>query len=325
MFKHILVPIDETQLSMLVIGQAIELAALHGARISFLHLSPDAGGLVDGDAGLLHAMAPELFARKYLWRDGYIRAKALGWAQTAQVETAFVGAVEQGPLHSQILHAAEVEGADLILMGSHWRGSLLERIFGSVSVKLLLNTRLPVLISPAGPDELSPRNVVIAQFREMHAVWISLLDRLLGWLDAESEGSDDLSLRLQQGLALQARIADEVHAILMQPPFVDDLPARQQADRFFADLKAYREALEQCWQNSAAGDSAALVDALQQLRHCLIERVVEENNRLLQQAEAQADADNWTRAAQIIDSEHWRSRREQLRAELSALLVHQPH
>lgn len=305
MFKHILVPIDESQFSMEIIEQGIRMAGIHSAKVSFLYLSPDEGSLVSGDAGLLHAMAPDLFARKYLWQDGYIKARALGWSRTAKLDAQFISDVVVGSVHHAILEQAQKIGADLVLMGAHWRASLLARLFGSVTTKVVLNANMPVLVSPAGPDELSPRSRVIAQFREVHALWIAMFELLLD----ELEKTAPTSALVSRTLGLMECIAMEVADVLAQPEFelLLNISAETQASigDFFSEMIGRQQQIAVAWEQSGIADPAAVGE----LRAEVVEHVIDENNLLLSRAEEQLDDTVWAAAAETLERDPWSSRR----------------
>ena len=53
MYRHLLVPVDGTDLSVEVIGNAVALARPLGARITFFHAVADAAGSLRGEAEVL--------------------------------------------------------------------------------------------------------------------------------------------------------------------------------------------------------------------------------------------------------------------------------
>jgi len=55
-----------------------------------------------------------------------------------------------GPTVQRILGEAEKLDADVIVMGSHGRGKLFDLVVGSVSAGVIRESRVPVLVVPAG-------------------------------------------------------------------------------------------------------------------------------------------------------------------------------
>jgi nucleotide-binding universal stress UspA family protein len=67
-----------------------------------------------------------------------------------------------GEVAREILNAATRSGADLILMGGRARGELTGLLFGSVSHKVAIGARCPVVIVPAGAaTKVTPRLIVL--------------------------------------------------------------------------------------------------------------------------------------------------------------------
>ncbi|HEX3138674.1 MAG TPA: universal stress protein, partial [Rhizobacter sp.] len=58
MYRHLLVPIDATDLSVEVVGNAVGLARSLGARITFFHALPDPSAQLFGDAEVVRAVSP---------------------------------------------------------------------------------------------------------------------------------------------------------------------------------------------------------------------------------------------------------------------------
>ena len=57
MYRHLLVPVDDTDLSVEVVGNAVALARPLGARITFFHALADAASLLRSDAEVLRMTA----------------------------------------------------------------------------------------------------------------------------------------------------------------------------------------------------------------------------------------------------------------------------
>ena len=53
MYRHLLVPIENSDLSTVTIGRAVEFALALGARITFFHASADHSASISGDADRL--------------------------------------------------------------------------------------------------------------------------------------------------------------------------------------------------------------------------------------------------------------------------------
>ena len=109
MYHHLLVPIDETELSTVTVGRAVEFAKAFGARITFFHAHIDHAASVSGDADLLRLAAPEQFAYSFEGRPVELLTKAEAAARAHGVPCHSVSTVSNSP------HRAIVDVADLRL------------------------------------------------------------------------------------------------------------------------------------------------------------------------------------------------------------------
>lgn len=166
MFKHLLVPIDGSLLASLNVEQAVALARLHGARVTFLHVRADFGRTSDG--ALLEAMDPASYARALAGSSNAWLARAAAAAQAAKVPCDVVSRVGDRP-HAAI-HATAVDlGCDLIVMASHGRAGLLGRFAQSVTARLMEMTTLPVLVTRVETNApLTPEQRALAVIRDEH-------------------------------------------------------------------------------------------------------------------------------------------------------------
>jgi hypothetical protein len=76
MYSHLLVPIDATDLSNVVVGKAVELARSLGARITFFHAQLNYNASYFGDAELVRVTSPDDFAYSFTGRARELLAKA---------------------------------------------------------------------------------------------------------------------------------------------------------------------------------------------------------------------------------------------------------
>lgn len=145
-FKKILVPLDGSILAEHAIGMAAELAA--GGATVMLVRAAEAHGLPGVDPTDMQVdvvrEAEEYLARvaARLERDG-----------TKNVQTS----VWYGPPVSAIVEAAQLRGADLIVMSTHGRSGLGRLILGSVAEAVLRSTTTPILLVRASE---APREVI---------------------------------------------------------------------------------------------------------------------------------------------------------------------
>ena len=152
MVRHLLVPIDGSELTDGAVHAALELAKQSGARVSFFHVQPSYYGRPDvaiyGEGLVLDPALSEQFSQANARFAATILDTALEQAQAARVEASSETCVS--PLvHEAILEAAERLGCDLIAMASHGRRGLAGLLIGSETQRVLTHAKLPVLVIPA--------------------------------------------------------------------------------------------------------------------------------------------------------------------------------
>jgi len=145
MFKHILVPTDGSKLSLKAAKQAVKLAKALGARITGFHASPDLGSTYYGDGYILRAPSAEAradFAEKQARKClSAIEVEA----EVEKVPCAVFHAVSDSP-YEAIIGAATKNKCDLIFMASHGRRGLSGLVLGSETQKVLIHSKIPVLV-----------------------------------------------------------------------------------------------------------------------------------------------------------------------------------
>jgi nucleotide-binding universal stress UspA family protein/hemerythrin-like domain-containing protein len=172
MYRHLLVPLDDSPLSVESVRQAVELARALGAKVSFFHANADYGGTSVG--ALERVIAPATFNENVAGEARAILAKAEVVAREAGVAYDSVIATSDRP-HEAILDAAETRGCDLIFMASHGRRGVKSLMLGSQTQKVLQHTTLPVLVSAvesniAAPAYLAPATLIRDEHRSLGAV-----------------------------------------------------------------------------------------------------------------------------------------------------------
>jgi len=145
MYRHLLVPIDGSELSERAIDGSIQLAEQLGASITGFVAEPLAPLPTPGatpaplrQEALDHDAITEAHAREILARFE-ARARARG--------VPFVGRHTQAPrIDRAIIEEAEAQGCDMIVMVTHGRGAFGEFLFGSESKAVLSGSKLPLLV-----------------------------------------------------------------------------------------------------------------------------------------------------------------------------------
>ena len=172
MFRHLLVPLDDSALSVESVRHAVELARALGARVTFFHAKADYGGTSIG--ALERVIAPATFNENVAGEAKAIIAKAEVVAREARVAYDSLVATSDRP-HEAILDAAEARGCDLIFMASHGHRGVKGLMLGSQTQKVLQHTTIPVLVSAvesniAAPAYLAPATMIRDEHRSLAAV-----------------------------------------------------------------------------------------------------------------------------------------------------------
>ena len=144
MYRHILVPIDDSPLSIATARKAVALARALGSKVTFFHAQADSATSSVG--GLEHMMAPGSFNDETVADASAILAKAQLVARAAGVDYDAFALTSNRP-YEAILGAAAAKACDLIFMASHGRRGIEGLMLGSQTHKVLQHAAIPVLVS----------------------------------------------------------------------------------------------------------------------------------------------------------------------------------
>ena len=203
MYKHLLVPLDGSELGTNLVTQAVDYARSLGARITFFTAREDLGA--SGDGALLRSLAPEAFAEAAAGPASAILAKAIAAAGAFGIVCEGVSRTGARP-YELILEVARERGCDLIFMASHGRRGLKAMVVGSQTQKVLAHSTLPVLVTSVESNvRCSAADAAIAIIKDEHraiAAVINGLRHLAGALQAGEPA--DLDFLAQMMHYLQA-------------------------------------------------------------------------------------------------------------------------
>ena len=287
MYRHLMVPIDSTDLSIEVVGNAVGLARTVGARITFFHAVED-GYAFEGQARELLAKAEAA-------------ARALGVPCSAKQ-------VRSDKPAAAIVEAAHGNGCDLIFMASHGRHDN-GMALASQTLSVLMSSGLPVLVSSTGDPK--PPAHAIGVIRDEHRSLAAVLHTWLHALAAaRSDGrAPDAGLmraivrylrafpvalhhpKEEQHLFKRLRErTDSVNAEL------DELERQHRRDQqLVADLAGQVEALAVCTDSKvAAVATQTLDDAVQAYAKFLWDHLGREEGVILPAAHRHLSAADWT-------------------------------
>lgn len=146
MFKHILVPIDGSELSDAALQQACAFAGETGARLTVYHAKSTYlpyGMATEGAFDF--AGASEAYRTAMDKRDETILNRAKQVATQAGVTFEALSTECDDP-HEGIIATAQSCGCDLIFMASHRRHGASALLLGSETQKVLTHCKIPVLV-----------------------------------------------------------------------------------------------------------------------------------------------------------------------------------
>lgn len=145
MFKHILLPTDGSKLSRKAIERGIDLARNSRARVTALHVLPEFKLMVDDGITMISPALKKRFDDEGRKRAEQMLGEVARRARARGVRCATVCVTGDSP-YQEIIKVARRKKCDLILMASHGRRGISSILLGSETSKVLLHTKVPVLV-----------------------------------------------------------------------------------------------------------------------------------------------------------------------------------
>lgn len=166
MYKHLLVPIDGSDLSNQTTGSAVAFARDAGASITFFYAAPDY--LATSDGVLMLSVAPSIVTENIAGDAHAILMKAEAAARSAGISYKSLYKISDRP-HEEIVETAKKQGCDLIYMASRGPKSIGGLLLGSVTLKVLMHSTIPVLVSSVLRNSATPEmNKAIGIIQDEH-------------------------------------------------------------------------------------------------------------------------------------------------------------
>ena len=156
MYRHLMVPLDDSPLSSDAARKAVEFARVLGAKVTFLHAQEDYG--TSGDGALDRSIWPARYKEQMAGDARAVLSKAEVVAREAGVDHDSVAVTSNRP-YEAILEEAEARGCDLVFIASHGRRGLKGLVLGSQTQRVLQHTTIPVLVS-AVESNLPPGELI---------------------------------------------------------------------------------------------------------------------------------------------------------------------
>jgi nucleotide-binding universal stress UspA family protein len=143
MFKHLLVPVDGSDVSKKSLKKVAELAKADGATVTLAYVSDPTPPMVYSDSTMGYGVTTKEHAKAC---DAYA-------ADVFKKAQAQLGAIKAKSLHIKtsnlaegILDAAKKAKADVIVMASHKRTGIAGMLLGSETHEVIVHSKLPVLV-----------------------------------------------------------------------------------------------------------------------------------------------------------------------------------
>jgi nucleotide-binding universal stress UspA family protein len=146
MFTHILVPTDGSDLSHTAAVNAVALAKVTGAHLTAFHVAEPYSTRVHEEHVPIDFVLPDEHAKTVQQQAAPHLDDVKKLAEVAGVRCDTRMALSNFPAEA-IVEAAEKLGCDAIVMGSHGRTGFSKLLLGSETQKVLVRTRVPVLVT----------------------------------------------------------------------------------------------------------------------------------------------------------------------------------
>ena len=146
MYRHILIPTDGSELAQKAVSHGLSLAKAVGAKVTALIVEHTFNVYSVPESKLY--MMPKEFAEYTAHIKEHAAVVLSGVAQAAKaagVSCDILQMVHDHP-YEAIIDAANEKGCDLIVMASHGRSGISAMVLGSVTLKVLTHTKIPVLV-----------------------------------------------------------------------------------------------------------------------------------------------------------------------------------
>lgn len=143
MFKHILLPVDGSDISPSLIRAAVALAKESNARITGMHVVPEFSVFTYKAEMLEDTREQYKQASKKHAQSCLAEIESAARIADVQCETFYVTGDEP---HEEIIKAAQERKCDLIVMAAHGRRGIKGLLIGSQTQKVLVYSDIPVLV-----------------------------------------------------------------------------------------------------------------------------------------------------------------------------------
>jgi hemerythrin-like domain-containing protein/nucleotide-binding universal stress UspA family protein len=314
MFKHLLVPLDDTPLSTAHVASTIELAKWMGARITFFHANPDWS--TTGDGALVMVVNPALFTQAARGEASAILMKATEAAKAAGVPCASIARTSDHPADA-IVRAAQDQGCDLIVMASHGPGSAWSGwLHQSQTERVLRAAPMPLLVTRVEQKQpLGDRDRALDIIKDEHrsiAVVVSAMRDIANGLTTSPDTDTDRVI-LGAIVSYLRGFPEQVHHPKEEAHLHRLMRSRNPScEALLADVESQHETERRLIEQvSACLQGADRVQALQSAALRFVDHVYEhlklEETQVLPLARQCLSDHDWTEIAQaFVENKHGR-------------------
>jgi nucleotide-binding universal stress UspA family protein/hemerythrin-like domain-containing protein len=311
MYRHLLIPLDDTELSIETVSRAVKFAHTLGARVTFLHVQAAHALPAADDADVVRPVSLAEYRDTYQDRTRALLTMAESAARALGVPCDSLVRGGDTP-YEAILDVAREAGSDLIFMASHGHKARAGMTLGSQTLNVLTHGELPVLVSAM--RESDNTNPVIAKIREEHRSVAAVLHAWLRLVNtyAQQGGAADVPLMramvryIMEFPAAARRVKghDQLYKRLRERTAVfhaelDELERQHERGRSL--VEAHAALLERYDRNAAT--LGELRDAVEQYAHFMWEHMGREEGVIIPAAERYLTETDWRAVhAAFVDS-----------------------
>lgn len=145
MFKHILLATDGSAASEHAAQLAVGLARTHGAKLTAVYVVDPYPYIGVGE---INPMGFQAYMSAAQQQASMAHAQVEALCKTGGEPVVLeVRLVEDVGAANGIVQTAQAVGADLVVLGSHGRGGIARLMLGSVSTKVVAESKVPVLVT----------------------------------------------------------------------------------------------------------------------------------------------------------------------------------
>ncbi len=308
MYRHLLVPVEDSSLSAANVNSSTRLAKQLGARITFFHATPDFAAT--GEGALLRSIEPEKFQEGQVGERHSILSKAMVSAKYVGVDASAVSGSSDRPAEA-IVAAAVAQGCDLIVMASRGARGVAAWLNGSQTQRVLKQSPIALLVTRVEANEpLRASERALAVIQDEHRSLAVVLAAMQQVVKAAGAGPlpehDVISLKAMIGYVrdFPQRLHHPKEEQYLHPPLrlhhpesVVLLAELETQHRREAELVA---AVEAALTSSGTASVAPLAESIDQLAVAVIDHIGLEERKVLPMALEHLLEEDWQAAAEAF-------------------------